>query len=67
MRNSSHHDVKLQEYHIRQMDGNTLDAEAKHKVKKCLEAAIERRTSEVNRVPAYLHLTRSLCRLVIFL
>jgi len=36
----------LQEYHIRQMDGHTLDAEAKQKVKKCLEAAIERRTSE---------------------
>ena len=38
------------------MDGHTLDAEAKHKVKKCLEAAIERRTSEVNRVLAYFNL-----------
>ena len=51
--------MKLQEYHIRQMDGHTLDAEAKQKVKKCLEAAIERRTSEVNRVLAYFDLTRS--------
>jgi len=39
--------VYVQEYHIRQMDGQTLDAEAKEKVKKCLEAAIERRSSEV--------------------
>lgn len=60
MRNSSDHDVKLQEYHIRQMDGHTLDAEAKQKVKKCLEAAIQRRTSEVNRVLAYFDLTRSI-------
>lgn len=37
----------LQEYHIRQMDGHTLDAEAKQKLKKCLEAAIERRSCEV--------------------
>lgn len=39
--------VNVQEYHIRKMDGRTLDAEAKMKVKKCLEAAIERRSSEV--------------------
>nr|PNR62135.1 hypothetical protein PHYPA_000559 [Physcomitrium patens] len=36
----------VQEYHIRKMDGHTLDEEAKSKVKKCLEAAIERRSSE---------------------
>lgn len=36
----------LQEYHIRKMDGRTLDAEAKTKVKKYLEAAIERRSTE---------------------
>lgn len=29
------------------MDGQILDAEAKEKVKRCLEAAIERRCSEV--------------------
>lgn len=39
--------VNVQEYHIRKMDGHTLDEEAKSKVKKCLEAAIERRSSEV--------------------
>jgi hypothetical protein len=39
--------VYVQEYHIRKMDGHTLDDEAKEKVKKCLEAAIERRSSEV--------------------
>lgn len=39
--------VNVQEYHIRKMDGRTLDAEATEKVKKCLEAAIERRSSEV--------------------
>ncbi|XP_024368430.1 ACT domain-containing protein ACR3 isoform X3 [Physcomitrium patens] len=36
----------VQEYHIRSMDGRTLDDPAKAKVKRCLEAAIERRSSE---------------------
>eukprot|EP01018_Ginkgo_biloba_P018854 Gb_33807 [translate_table: standard] len=37
----------LQEYYIRHMDGCTLDTEGeKHRVVKCLEAAIERRVSE---------------------
>ncbi|KAG0561310.1 hypothetical protein M758_9G053900 [Ceratodon purpureus] len=36
----------VQEYHIRKLDGQTLDDEAKEKVKKYLEAAIERRSSE---------------------
>lgn len=37
----------LQEYYIRHMDGCTLDTEdEKHRVVKCLEAAIERRASE---------------------
>ena len=40
--------VNVQEYHIRKMDGRTLDAEDQEKVKKCLEAAIERRSSEVS-------------------
>ena len=40
--------MKVQEYHIRKMDGRTLDAEAKTKVKKYLEAAIERRSTEVS-------------------
>jgi hypothetical protein len=36
-----------QEFHIRQMDGQTLSPVAEEQVKKCLEAAIERRSSKV--------------------
>lgn len=39
----------LQEYYIRHMDGCTLDAEGeKERVIKCLEAAVQRRVSEVH-------------------
>ena len=41
--------MTLQEYYIRHMDGCTLDTEGeKQRVIKCLEAAIERRVSEVS-------------------
>ncbi|CAK9238737.1 unnamed protein product [Sphagnum troendelagicum] len=36
----------LQEFHIRQTDGRTLSPDAEEHVKKCLEAAIERRSSK---------------------
>ncbi|CAK9232495.1 unnamed protein product [Sphagnum troendelagicum] len=36
----------VQEFHIRQMDGQVLSPDAEEKVKKCLEAAIERRSSK---------------------
>eukprot|EP00252_Welwitschia_mirabilis_P012368 TRINITY_DN2739_c0_g1_i2.p1 TRINITY_DN2739_c0_g1~~TRINITY_DN2739_c0_g1_i2.p1 ORF type:complete len:383 (+),score=33.74 TRINITY_DN2739_c0_g1_i2:565-1713(+) len=43
----------LQEYYIRHMDGCTLDTEGeKQRVIKCLEAAIERRVSEVVYFPS---------------
>jgi UTP:GlnB (protein PII) uridylyltransferase len=38
--------LALQEFHIRQMDGQTLSPGAEEQVKKCLEAAIERRSSK---------------------
>lgn len=42
----------LQEYFIRHMDGCTLDTEGeKERVIKCLEAAIQRRVSEVSSNP----------------
>jgi hypothetical protein len=37
----------IQEFHIRQTDGRTLSPDAEEHVKKCLEAAIERRSSKV--------------------
>ena len=40
-----------QEYYIRHMDGCTLDTDdEKVRVIKCLEAAIERRVSQVSKV-----------------
>jgi hypothetical protein len=39
--------VIFQEFHIRQMDGQVLSPDAEEQVKKCLEAAIERRSSKV--------------------
>lgn len=42
-----------QEYYIRHMDGRFLDSEAeKQRVIKCLEAAIERRVSDVSCIVA---------------
>uniref|UniRef100_A0A0D6R6V4 ACT domain-containing protein n=1 Tax=Araucaria cunninghamii TaxID=56994 RepID=A0A0D6R6V4_ARACU len=44
---TSKHPYAMQEYYIRHMDGCILDSEdEKHRVIKCLEAAIERRVSE---------------------
>jgi UTP:GlnB (protein PII) uridylyltransferase len=42
----------VQEYYIRHVDGCPLDAEGERRIRKCLEAAIKRRSSEVE-----LHLT----------
>jgi hypothetical protein len=36
----------IQEFHIRQTDGRTLSPDAEEHVQKCLEAAIERRSSK---------------------
>ncbi len=36
-----------QEYYIRHVDGCPLDAEGERRIRKCLEAAIKRRSSEV--------------------
>lgn len=42
--------IFVQEYSFRTMDGQLLDAEAEQKAKKYIEAAIERRCSEVREI-----------------
>lgn len=52
----------LQEYYIRHVDGSPVNSEAeRQRVIQCLEAAIERRVSEVNKTATLLH------KLVLFL